>query len=252
MFIFKTGLSGADHEAAVRKAGVVALHLLHGNEMHGRVVIREIVRHLLDLLLNAGLVGTFLGDHEDFAGVHLAGHKLRLLACADARDGILDRDRVLAGIDDALDAADRVRVALGDAAAPEGVVFAVREAGGGDHAEEREHARIPAAGDEAGLAAFLRGGVDRRKMLRNARVRIEAVDHVEILCVDRGLDRQVGRAAAAEDKDVDLILPCADLIDIYDRDARGPKGDALRGAPREDGGQFHIFVLADGALDAPP
>ena len=52
VLILPACLSCADHKAAMGDAAVVSLQLLLTDEMHRRVIIREIVGHCHDSLLN--------------------------------------------------------------------------------------------------------------------------------------------------------------------------------------------------------
>ena len=139
---------------------------------------------------------------------------------------------------------------LADALAPEGVARAVRKHGVRIHAVEGEQARIPAAGDESRVAGLLRGLVDGGKMLRNPRVRVKAVHHVEQGRAARRLLRQIGGAAAAEDQHVETILPLRQDVRRKHRHIRRKDRHAGRIAPRKDSGQLHIAILPHGALHA--
>ena len=241
--------AGAEHDAAVRDARMVAVKLLLADKVHGRVVVREIVRHRDDRLFDGGKVRALLRDDKALARVLLARRKLRVFTGADALERALDRDRVLARVLHAGDAADRVGVALAHALAPERVVAAVRQDGLAVKAVQREHARIPADRDHTELAALFARRVDGVKVLRDLRVRVEAVDHVEILRELRGLLRQVVRAAAAEDHDVDLVRHARGVRHRVDRRA-GLCLQRFGAAARENADELHILCTGQRAFHA--
>ena len=95
-------------------------HLLGGDEGDGGVVVREVIRHLHDLLLNEGEIGAVFRYDIAVAPMHRASRQLDVVAGLDGVDGLPHRQCVLPRVRDAGDAADRVRVPLGDAGAPEG------------------------------------------------------------------------------------------------------------------------------------
>ena len=109
------------------QAAVVARHLLHGDEVHGGVIIGEIVGHGDDLALHLGGVRALLEHHVADAGVLLAGGQLGIATAAGRFDGGIHRNGVLTGVRNALDAADGVAVPLRNAAAPEGVIAPLRQ-----------------------------------------------------------------------------------------------------------------------------
>ena len=87
-------------------------------------------------------------------------------------------------------------------------------------------------------------------MLRNACVRIKAVDDIEVFDVFRRLLRQVRGAAAAENHDIDFVAPILNILDADDRNILGPDFDACRGAAREDGHELHVVIFLNGAFYA--
>ena len=200
---------------------MVALQFLRRNEMNDRVVIGEVVRHRLDFALDSLQVGALFRDDETFAQVLFASRQRRIRAAPSRRQGRVERNRVLLRVQNAVDSADRVGVPLTDAASPERVVDAVRKDRAAVKSSEREHAGVPTARDQRDLAAFLRGGVDRGEVFRNLGVRVETVDDVEEARQFRRLFRQIGRASAAKDKNVDFVLHFGDFIDRVNADAFG-------------------------------
>ena len=87
-------------------------------------------------------------------------------------------------------------------------------------------------------------------MLRDARMRIKAVNDIEILHVFRRLLRQIRRTAAAENHDVDLVLPGCNILDADNRYILRPDLDRCRIAARKDRHKLHILMLPHGALHA--
>ena len=80
-------------------------------------------------------------------------------------------------------------------------------------------------------------------------MRVEAVHHIEQLCECRRLLRQIGRRAAAENQNIDLVLPHLRIIDRNHRHIHA--GLYRRGsAPREHGDELHILICLHGVLHA--
>ena len=229
---------------------MVALKFLLGDKVHCRVVIREIVRHRLDLALNALLVRAFLGHDEALAGVLFAGGQLGGFAIAHTLQRALHGDRILARVLHALNAADRVGMALAHALAPEGIARALREDCVGIETVEREETRIPAAGDQGGATAGFRGGVHGGKMLRDSGVRVEAVHHVKQGGAAGRLLGEIRRAAAAEDQHVQLILPLREIVRRMHAHTGRKHGDGGRITAGKHSVQLHVRILPDGALHA--
>ena len=99
--------------------------------------------------------------------------------------------------------------------------------------------QIPTA-PKAEVAALLAGRVYVRKMLRDLRVRVKAVDDIKILCKLCGLLRQVVRAAAAQNHDVNLIRHVFCLLHRINRHA-GLRLHTVRAAACENAHKLHIF-----------
>ena len=122
-----SGYAGTDHHAAVRQSAVVTLHLFLGDEVNGGVVIREVVRHGLDLVFDLSQVCAFLSYHEALSGMLLSGGQLRIGTVSDCLYSLLYRDGVLSAVFYTLDAAYCVRMSLAHALTPEGVILAFRQ-----------------------------------------------------------------------------------------------------------------------------
>ena len=245
-----SGLAGVNDAAAMGQTAVLLLHLLGGNEGHSGVIVREIVGHGLDFLLDAGLVGALSGDDVALAGVLLAGGQLRILAGAHAGDRFRYRHSVLAGIHHALDPADGVGVALAHAAAPEGIGFAARQDGGGVEAVQGEHARIPAAGNETKLA---RGGcslVDIGEVLRDVGVGVKGVDHIVEGRILGSHGRKVRGGTAADDEDIQVLLTALENFGALHRHAGGVYFEGGRVPTGVDGRQGHVLISRDGRFHA--
>ena len=230
---------------------MVTVHFLLGDERHGGVILVEIVRHRNDRLLDGGLVRAVLRDDVDLPAVLLPRDELRHFTAAHGIQRLGDGHGVLPRVGNAFDAAHRIGVPLTDAAAPECVVPALGEDDGGVEPVQREHARVPAAGDQCDVTALFRGGVDIREMFRDAGVGVEAVYDIEASGERRRYLRQVGGAAAAEDQHVDLIPITVDVRRSADRRA-GLRFNVCGIAAREYANQLRVGVLRDGALNAAP
>ena len=183
---------------------MVAVEFLLRHERHRGVVVGEVVGHLHDGALDGCLVGAVLGHHEAFARVLLARHQLGVLARAHGLERRGHRNRVLARVRHAVDAADGVAVALGDAAPPERVVVPLGQDAGCIQAGEREHAGVPPRRDEGHGAALLRRRVHAREVVGDVRMGVERVHHVAQRGAGRRLLGKVARAAAAQDQHVDV------------------------------------------------
>ena len=249
--LLPAGDAAADDAAAVGQAGVVLLHLLGGDELHGGVVVGEVVGHGLDGRLNGSLVGALLGHHIAVAGVLFPGGQLGILALADPLQRFRHGNGVLPGVGHAGNPADGVGMALAHALAPEGVVLALGQNGRGIETVDGEQAGVPAQGDHGHVAALLGGGVHGGEVGRDVGMGVKAVDDVELLGQGRGHGGQVCGGAAAENQNVHLVLPAEDVVQRRHGDAGGADGQGSRVAAGEHHSQFHVRVLGDGALHAP-
>ena len=230
---------------------MVPVQLLLGDEVDNGVVLVKVVGHGLDVVFDLSLVCPFLGHHKALPQVLLAGGELRLAAAAHRVHGGLNGDGVLLGVGHPFHPADGVGMALADPLAPEGVVRALGQDGPGIQPVEGEQARVPAAGDHRHLAAGLGAVVHGGEVLGNAGVGVKAVNHMEVPGILRGLHRQVGGAAAAEDEHIHLVLVLQRLAGGVDRNPFGQDGDGFRVPAGEYRGQNHVRVLTNGALDPP-
>ena len=224
-------------------------HLFGGDKGNGGIVFVEVVGHGDNGFFNGGFVRAFLCHHIDLAAMLLPCGQLRHGAAAHRFQRLGYGNGVLPRVGYALNTAHRVAVALTDAAAPEGVILSFGQNDGTVEPGEGKHARIPAAGNQRHMAAFLCGGVHVGKMLRDAGVGVKAVHHIDLLCQCRRHLRQICGASAADDKHVKLICPGVQLGGGIDRSA-GQGFDKGGIAPREHAVKLRVAVLGDGALHA--
>ena len=229
---------------------MVAVELFLRYEVHGRVVIGEVVRHRHDLALDFGCVSAFLEYDEAFAQVLFARGQLRVLACSHRLERAFDGDGVLLGIGNAFDAAHGVGMALADTASPERVIGALRQDAVAHQAVQREQARVPTARNERACAACFGGFIDGVEMSGDVGMGVEAVDHVVQVCVVRRLLGQVGGASAAQDEDVDGLLTAFERCGGLDLEAFCCYLYASRVAARIHRHQVDVVVLAHGQFDA--
>ena len=244
------GLTAAEYETTVRETVVIAFQFFFGDEMNRCVIIRKVVRHGLDLILDLCLIRSLFCHNKALSGVFFAGGQLWAAAASDCLQCTFNWDCVLSGILDALDPADRIGMSLADALAPECIIFALRQACSCIETVQGEHTRIPANGDDANLSGFLCGLIDCCEMLWNLCMGIEAVHYVKPLCIFRGLDRQIRSRTAAENQNVDLVFLRLCLIYMINRYALGQDLDRFRRTPCKYCFQFHIRILADRTLHA--
>ena len=142
------GAAGIDDRTPVGQLTVLCLQNLFCDEMHRRIVVGEIVRHLLDFFLNPRRICALPGDDPAFTCMLLAGGQIRIQTCPDLVKRILNRDSILARVLYAFDPADRVGMSLRDAATPERIVTPVWKNRMRIEPAEREHPRIPSAGND--------------------------------------------------------------------------------------------------------
>ena len=206
--------AGTDYAAAVGQALVIFVQFFLADEMHRRVVFIKIVGHGLNFLLNLSGVSTFFENHIALTGMFFPRGEFRIFTGTHSSQRLFYRHRVLTGIGYAFNAADGIRMALRYAAAPEGVILAVRQDGVAVYTGKGEQARVPAYGNDAYMPRFLGSLVHIGKMLGNARMGIEAVHHVKEFGIMRRLHGQVSSAAAAENHDINFIFPFFYIADI--------------------------------------
>ena len=141
-------------------------------------------------------------------------------------------------------------MSLAHALSPEGVGFSVGNNSLCVKAIKREHTGVPAHRDYRHLARRLRRLVDLSEMLGDLRVRIEAVNYVEMLCKFGGLHGKICRASAADYHNVDVVFHLHRVFDAVDLYAFGKDLDAFGGTACEHPAKLRIGILRDGALNA--
>ena len=231
---------------------MLLLHLLHGNERHRCVIVCKIVRHRLDLILDPFKISAFLRDDIALSRVFLTRRQFRILSSSHSLERFLDRDRILAGIQNALDPADRVRMSLADAGSPECIIPAAGKDRMRIETVQREHARVPSAGDETDLPAGLRGHVDCAEVLRNIRVCIERIDDIVQRGIFRGHLRKICCAPAADDKDIDIFLSVRERVNMLHRSTGRADLKSCRVSSCIDCDKLHVFIFIDGSFHASP
>ena len=179
------------------------------------------------------------------ASALLAGGELGILAGTHSLDCGIDGNGVLLRIGDAGNAADRIGMTLAYALAPEGVVGAIRQEAVAHHAVQAEQARVPTAADQRQLAAFAGSRVDGGEVSGDVRVVVEAVDHVVLACICGGHLGQVGRAAAAQDQDIDAVNASIQIGSRANRNALGCDLKVFGVAAGEHADQFHVGILGN-------
>ena len=129
---------------------------------------------------------------------------------------------------------------MAEAAAPERIVLAVGQNAVCIKADQREHPRIPACGNQRNLAAALCSGIDCGKMFRDFRVGVETVHDIEESCILGSLLGKIRGASAAQNQDIDLIGPLSELSDANDRNAGCLDGQRCRIATGKNSSQAHV------------
>ena len=98
-------------------------------------------------------------------------------------------------------------MSLADALSPEGVVLAFRQDGPTVEPVDGEQTGIPAYRDHRDMISFPGSSIYCGVMGGDISVIIKTVDYIEFPGNSRSHDRQVGGTAAAEDQNIQLVLP---------------------------------------------
>src|SRR5699024_7868941 len=148
------GGGAADHDAAVGHGGVVAGQRVGVAERDGRVVGLEVVGHGDDGPFDLVGIGPVL--EHDVALPHMRHGRCQVGSgpATDLVEGGIGGDRVLHPAGDTVDSAHRIRVTLAEAFAPERVGGTGGQDGLAVEAVDREHAGVPAGGDEPNGSAL--------------------------------------------------------------------------------------------------
>ena len=133
-------------------------------------------------------------------------------------------------------------MALADASAPESIIVAVRQSRVGIESCHGKQTGIPSHGDHADVACSLCSRIDCRQVLRNVRVGVKTVDHIELACDLRRHLRQVCSAAPAEDHHVDVFCHLVHLLHRQDFRVRLDL-HSIRIPSGEDCHQIHVSCL---------
>ena len=198
--------SAADHKTAVRDTAVVTVQLFLGNEMYRCIILVKVVRHGLDLFLDACKISTFLSNYEALSCMFLACSKLRIFSVSYCLKCSFYRNGVLLCILYAFDAADCIRMSLADTLAPECVVVSICKDRICIHTVQRKHSWIPAYGNDSYMSTLCCCLVNICKMLRDFLMCIKAIHNIEIFYILRCLNRKICRTSSTDDQDIDLIL----------------------------------------------
>ena len=229
---------------------MILIEFIFVNEMHRGVIVGEVVRHRLDFVFDLSLVRTFLRNHENFTRVLLAGGKFRIRTAADSFESSIHRDRVLLCVLHTFNTANGIGMALRNALAPERVSLAIRENGIRIDTVQREKTRIPTHGNHRNLTGSLGSGIHGGKMLRNRRMRVKGINHIEELCIFRSLLRQVRCTTTAKNHHIDLILPGRSFINAQHRNACGLNFHRRRITTCEHSHKFHVRSVLHSAFHA--
>ena len=138
---------------------------------------------------------------------------------------------------------------LGNATAPERVIRAFGQDAIRVEACDREHTWVPTYRDDADLACFFRCGIDCCEVLRDVRVRVERIDHVEELGVFRRLFGQVSCGTTTQHEHVDIVRMGFDIVNREDRYTSSERSDGAWVATREDGDQLDVVILTSSQLN---
>ena len=109
------------------KPCMIAKEFLLADEMHRRVVVREVVRHRHDRLLHRRPICALLEHNIALARMLLPRGERRICAAAYGIERRRNGHCILLGIPNARNAANRIRVPLTNAATPECIVRPIRE-----------------------------------------------------------------------------------------------------------------------------
>src|SRR5690554_2565394 len=196
----------AEDDAAMRHLRMLARERLLIDEMHARLIISEIMREAYDGLAERFKIDAFFGHDIALALMSFGRAQVRAGPGSDGVQALFARDRILDARLHPGDAAERVRMTLAKPAAPKGIGLALGEDRLAKHPVTREEARIPTCRDDRELIASSGGRIHLLKILRDLRVRIKTIDGDEAPCELRPLLRKIGRRAATEEEDVNLVL----------------------------------------------
>ena len=137
---------------------------------------------------------------------------------------------------------------LTDTLAPERIILTLGKNGGGVQTIHGEQTGIPTYGDHSNVTAGGSRSIYSLIMGRDIGMGIKAVNDVEIFCKLGCHFRQIGSTAAAEDHNINLILPFFGVLDGNHGNIGCLNFHSIRTAAGKDSLKLHIRVLVDGTF----
>ena len=125
VLIIPSCFSAADHKTTMWDSAVVTVKFFLGNKVYRCVILIKVVRHGLDLFLDACKISTFLSNYEALSCMFLTCGKLWIFSVSYCLKCCLYRDCVLFCVFYAFDTADCIRVSLADTFTPECIIVSV-------------------------------------------------------------------------------------------------------------------------------
>ena len=95
VLIIPARFSGSDHETAMWDSTVISLQFFFRNKMYSCVIVREIVRHSLDIILNLCQIRTFLCNYKAFSCMFLSCCKIRIFSVSHCFQCCFNRNCIL-------------------------------------------------------------------------------------------------------------------------------------------------------------
>ena len=243
------GFSAPNDPSAVRQFAVIPGQFLLRDKGDRCFVALEVVRHGADIPLDFRAVRAVLCNDVALPPMGFCRGQSRKLSVLCLLCGFGNGDGIFSCIPHARQAADGIGMPLADPSAPEGHILTVRQDGGEQGTRRRKQPRIPACADEREMSRRTRGAVDCGEVRGDFLVRVETVDRVEVGGKSRGLARQVGCAPAAEQQDVDPILPMPQGGERQSGDV-AKRSERLVRAAGEDGDKVDVRRGKRGAFRA--
>ena len=155
--------------------------------MNRGIIVGKIVGHGDDFPLNGCQIRPLLCHNKALTGVLFPGSQGGIFTASDPIQCVLHRDCILLCVQNPRNSADRVRVALADALAPEGIVRTVWQDAVAQQTLQAEHTGVPADADKCHMACLFRSLIAGGKMLGDSGMGIKTVHHIKVLGILRGL-----------------------------------------------------------------